>query len=106
MTVTGFDTREKRVLEEYTEKAEDVLMYLNKNGEATSQELRDLNDGVDVHERRHYVKAARALDELDILDSEFEGEMKWYGGENFEYEKIKDNLDEIIENPEDYLSDI
>lgn len=106
LDLIGFDTREKRILEEETLKAEEILRYMNKNGEATSQELQELAGSSDSYERGDYVRAARALDELDILDSEFEGEMKWYGGENFEYEKIKDNLDEIIESPEDYLSDI
>jgi hypothetical protein len=84
------------------DKRDDVILYLSKNSEATSEDLRNLaNIGEGTYEKQEYVAVARSLNELGYVESEINnGEMVWTTGEDFSYNSVLEEVEEALENHE------
>ncbi|MFT4868336.1 MAG: hypothetical protein ACI9LV_000963 [Candidatus Nanohaloarchaea archaeon] len=83
------------------DKRDDVILYLSKNSEATSQELRNLASAEeDAYDRRKYVAVARSLNELGYVESEIDdSEIIWVPDEDFSYNSVVEKVEEALENP-------
>ncbi|MFT4892613.1 MAG: hypothetical protein ACI8Z7_000394 [Candidatus Nanohaloarchaea archaeon] len=74
------------------DKRDDVILYLSKNSEATSE---------DPYEKQEYVAVARSLKKLDYVESEINnGEMVWTTEEDFSYNSVLEEVEEALENHE------